>query len=89
MRVAFCLVALLFLVGVDQLQCGEGLRSAMIGGGADSVAAKLHYPPKERDSKTEAVVVFFCEVLPMEGRSMCELIGTRGTIVSATRWRKR
>src|SRR5947207_8419924 len=29
---------------------------------ADSVAAKLHYPPKERDSKTEAVVVFFCEV---------------------------
>jgi len=67
MRVAFCLVALLFLVGVDQLQCAEGLRSAMIGGGADSVAAKLHYPPKERDSKTEAVVVFFCEVAANNG----------------------
>jgi Gram-negative bacterial TonB protein C-terminal len=40
----------------------EGLRPAVIGSGADSVAAKLHYPPKERDSKTEAVVVFFCEV---------------------------
>ncbi len=62
MRAAFCLAAILFLAGVDQLQCAEGLRPAMIGGGADSVAAKLHYPPKERDSKTEAVVVFFCEV---------------------------
>jgi hypothetical protein len=52
----------LFLIDVDQLQCAEGLRPAVIGGGADSVAAKLHYPPKERDSKTDAVVVFFCEV---------------------------
>jgi outer membrane biosynthesis protein TonB len=62
MRPAFCVATLLFLVEVDQLQCAEGLRPAVIGNGADSVAAKLHYPSKERDSKTEAVVVFFCEV---------------------------
>jgi len=62
MRLAFCVAALLFLIDVGQLQCAEGLRPAVIGGGADSVAAKLHYPAKERDSKIEAVVVFFCEV---------------------------
>jgi len=62
MRLAFCVAVLLFLMGVNQLQCAEGLRPAVIGSGADSVAAKLHYPPKERDSKTEATVVFFCEV---------------------------
>jgi len=62
MRLIFCVAALLFLIDVDELQCAEGLRPAVIGGGSDSVAAKLHYPPKERDSKTEAVVVFFCEV---------------------------
>jgi len=62
MRLAFCVVVLLFLMGINQLQCAEGLRPAMAGGGADSVAAKLHYPTKERDSKTEAAVVFFCEV---------------------------
>src|SRR5205807_7217430 len=61
-RVAFCIAGLLFLIEVDQLQSAEGLRPAVIGSGADSVAAKLHYPPKERDSKTEATVVFFCEV---------------------------
>src|SRR5437764_15170867 len=59
---AFRVAVLLFLIDVDQLQCAEGLRPAVIGSGADSVAAKLHYPSKERDSKTEAVVVFFCEV---------------------------
>jgi len=62
MHSAFSVAALLFLNEVEQLQGAEGLRPAVIGGGADSVAAKLHYPPKERDSKTEAVVVFFCEV---------------------------
>src|SRR6476620_1951141 len=62
MHSAFSVAALLFLNEVEQLQGAEGLRPAVIGGGADSVAAKLHYPPKERDSKTEAVVGFFCEV---------------------------
>jgi hypothetical protein len=62
MHSAFSVAALLFLIEVGQLQGAEGLRSAVIGGGPESVAAKLHYPPKERDSKTEAVVVFFCEV---------------------------
>jgi hypothetical protein len=62
MHSAFSVAALAFLIAVEQLQGAEGLRPAVIGGGADSVAAKLHYPPKERDSKSEAAVVFFCEV---------------------------
>jgi hypothetical protein len=35
---------------------------AMIGSGSESVAAKLHYPAKERDRKQEAAVTFYCEV---------------------------
>lgn len=35
---------------------------AMIGPGPDSVAAKLHYPAKEKAAKTEAAVQFYCEV---------------------------
>ena len=34
----------------------------MIGGGADSVASKLHYPPKERAANHQAAVAFNCEV---------------------------
>jgi outer membrane biosynthesis protein TonB len=35
---------------------------AMIGQGADSVAAKLHYPSTAKASKTEGAVQFYCEV---------------------------
>jgi len=89
MRLAFFVAALLSLIEVEQLQCAEGLRPAMIGGGADSVAAKLHYPPNERDSKSEAVVVFFCEVAANGKAKNVRTYWNKGTIVSATRWRKR
>ena len=39
-----------------------GLQPAMIGAGADSIASKLHYPPKERAASQQAAVAFNCEV---------------------------
>src|SRR4051812_18666832 len=41
---------------------GGGFQSAMIGNGTDSVASKLHYPPKERAANRQAAVVFNCEI---------------------------
>ena len=41
---------------------------AMIGQGADSVAARLHYPPTVKATKTEGAVQFYCEV-GSDGRS--------------------
>lgn len=35
---------------------------AMIGQGADSVAARLHYPDSAKKSNTEGAVQFYCEV---------------------------
>lgn len=35
---------------------------ATIGQSAGSVAMQLHYPPKEKAAKTQAVVKFYCEV---------------------------
>lgn len=40
----------------------EGFRPAMIGGGANSIASRLHYPPKERAANHQAAVTFNCEV---------------------------
>jgi hypothetical protein len=34
----------------------------MIGQGADSVAARLHYPQTAKAAKTEGAVQFYCEV---------------------------
>jgi hypothetical protein len=48
---------------VDPAQAVEGgFQPAMIGGGADSIASKLHYPPKERAANRQAAVAFNCEV---------------------------
>src|SRR5438876_10651153 len=41
---------------------------AMIGQGADSVAARLHYPQTAKAAKTEGAVQFYCEV-GADGRS--------------------
>lgn len=41
---------------------GGGFQPAMIGSGADSVASKLRYPPKERAANNQAAVAFQCEV---------------------------
>ena len=41
---------------------GGGFQPAMIGGGANSVASRLHYPPKERAANHQAAVTFNCEV---------------------------
>lgn len=41
---------------------GGGFKPAIIGGRADSVAAKLHYPPKEIAANHQAAVAFNCEV---------------------------
>jgi len=41
---------------------------AMIGQGADSVAARLHYPQTAKALKTEGAVQFYCEV-GSDGRS--------------------
>jgi TonB family protein len=34
----------------------------MIGGGPNSVASGLHYPPKAKANQTQAAVAFYCEV---------------------------
>src|SRR5712664_3761213 len=47
---------------------GAESQSAMIGQGADSVAAGLHYPQTAKASKTEGAVQFYCEV-GSDGRS--------------------
>ena len=49
-------------VTLPALAAGAEFRPAMIGGGANSVAAKLHYPPKERAANHQAAVTFNCEV---------------------------
>ncbi|PYL15222.1 MAG: hypothetical protein DME30_11775 [Verrucomicrobia bacterium] len=41
---------------------GAESQPAMIGQGADSVAARLHYPNTAKASKTEGAVQFYCEV---------------------------
>ena len=43
-------------------QAQSSMRPAMIVNGSDSVAAKLHYPPKAKASRTEAAIPFYCEV---------------------------
>lgn len=41
---------------------GADSQPATIPSGGDSVAAKLHYPPKEAAAKNETGVIFYCEV---------------------------
>lgn len=57
------LLAALLPVALAEGQSG-GFRSAMIGQGSDSVASKLHYPPKERAANNQGAVAFNCEVRP-------------------------
>jgi hypothetical protein len=58
------LVMVLIFTGSNSAN-GEGrgnVRPAMIGGGPDSVATHLHYPPKAKAAKDEAAIPFYCEV---------------------------
>jgi len=61
MRTLHCIVIAFFciLIAVDLQAQTE---PATIGQGADSVAARLHYPPTAKASKTEGAVQFYCEV---------------------------
>ena len=52
------MVACTFASGVR----GADSQPAMITSGSDSVAAKLHYPPKESAAKYETVLTFYCEI---------------------------
>src|SRR5882762_2396754 len=57
------LIAVVFCALISPTRAaGGGFQPAMIGGGADSIASKLHYPPKERTANREAAVAFNCEV---------------------------
>ncbi len=56
-----CLVGFAFAFLNGSVRAAD-FQSAMIASGGDSVAAKLHYPPKEKDAKKECVVTFYCEV---------------------------
>jgi len=49
------------LIAAANLTAQES-QPAMIGQGADSVAARLHYPSTAKASKTEGAVQFYCEV---------------------------
>jgi hypothetical protein len=53
-------------LGAGQLpveaQGSAKFRPAVIGQGAGSVAAELHYPPKQAAAKKEAAITFYCEV---------------------------
>jgi len=54
------LLALLCATGINLR--AQDLQPAMMGQGADSVAARLHYPDSAKKSKTEGGVQFYCEV---------------------------
>ena len=50
---------------VSNFACAQGsgnVRPAMLASGGDSVAARLHYPPKAKAKKDEAAIPFYCEV---------------------------
>ncbi len=51
-----------FWIASPAQAAGGGFRPAMIGNGANSVASRLHYPPKERAANHQAAVTFNCEV---------------------------
>lgn len=54
-----------FVCGFSNSTCGQSnanVRPAMLGNGGDSVAARLHYPPKAKAKKDEAAIPFYCEV---------------------------
>src|ERR1700722_7445401 len=55
----------------------QSTRPAMIGNSADSVAAKLHYPPKAKASKKEAAIPFYCEVGGNGKPDQLQLYGAR------------
>jgi hypothetical protein len=57
LQFAGCLV----LLGTSPLVLGAS-HPATIRQGADSVAMQLHYPPKEKETKAQGAVKFYCEV---------------------------
>src|SRR2546423_6903969 len=61
MRTLQTILCLSFCLFVAATVSGQ-TTPAMMGQGADSVAARLHYPDSAKKSKTEGAVQFYCEV---------------------------
>jgi TonB family protein len=76
----FSIAAVFLLVAVtsarDERQADP--RPATIGGESDSVAAELHYPPKERIAGKQAAISFYCEVLPNGKAAHITILEQRG-----------
>lgn len=69
-------VAIFLLCVTSHLANAQGnVRPAMIGDGADSVAAHLHYPPKAKAARDETAIPFYCEVAENGKASFISLFG--------------
>ncbi len=70
-------VLIVLMLAVAQLRASGNFRPAMIGNGADSLAARLHYPEKAKRKMTQGAVTFYCEVGTDGKAEHVEVIGAK------------